>query len=96
MGQSGGGVLDTSDKALLARPVRGLCAAWCSEGCGSTLLFGQVGGVDGELGCALMVTDEERQFLVVGTDCLVATAEVVVAGGLRSGGALGEGELCGA
>lgn len=44
----------------------------------------------------MVVAEEERQLAVVGADRLVAAAEVVVAGGLGGGGALGEGDLGGA
>lgn len=57
------------------------------------MLHGQIGCVDSELGGAVLVADQKREFVVVGADGLVVATEGVVAGGFGGGGALGQGDL---
>lgn len=97
MGQAGGlGVIGAADETLGSGPVGWLGAAEAAKGKGAALgeLLG--GGVDGELGCAVVVGEGDGDAAIVLLDGLVAPAEVEVARGFRRGGTLGQSDFGGA
>lgn len=94
MGEAGGlGVVCSADEALGAGPVSGLGTSYIAERQGAALGELLSGGVDGELCGAVVVDEGQGDAAVVFLDRLIAAAEVEIAGGLRRGGSLGQGDL---
>lgn len=93
MSERGGGVGGAAHETLGTDPVGGRGSAQAAEGQGAALGQGLGVGVDGQLGGAVVVGESEGECSVVGLDGLVAAADVEVAGALRAGGPVCEGDL---